>query len=293
MLMNNLTFVEKIGIIPTSGIVEYFLAQQTDGTARTYGATIRAFFTWCGNKDFREVTPFNALDYDVYLKATCAEVTRQTKISTLSKFFSFAKECHLIDANPFRVVKQHSAPSRSAERFLTPAELSKLLETLRNTGQREYTFGLLLAATGMRISEARMLDWSDFIEAPDGSMLINLLRKGNERQLLPLRDDVWQVVKAFMLREIDQSDHTPLFRNPSKKRISDVTLRAWIEDAAKKAGITKKVTPHVLRHTFATISLDAGADIRDLCWFMNHKSISTTQIYAHPTNRRVGEYMPL
>jgi site-specific recombinase XerD len=276
----------------TSRVLDYFIGQQSEGTARTYSATLRGFFDWFG-KDFRLVTPFDALDYDAHLKTTCADITRQTKVSTITKFFSFAKECHLIEANPFKVVKQHAAPNRSAERFLTPAELGNLLETLRKKGQKEYTFGLLLAATGMRISEAQMLDWCDFMEAPDGSMLINLLRKGNERQLLPLREDVWQVVKDFMGREINQQDHTPLFRNRADGRLSDVSLRKIIKRAAKEAGISKEVTPHMLRHTFATISLDRGADIRDVSWYLNHKSIATTQIYAHPTNLRVGEFMPL
>lgn len=276
----------------TQKITDYFLSQQTDGTARTYGAAIRSFFVWCG-KDYREVSPFDALNYDAHLKATCAEVTVQARISTLKKFFEFAMECGLITKNPFALIKQKGAPNRAAEKFLTAKELNRLLAVLRETGEREYVFGLILAATGMRISEARMLNWCDFLEAPDGTMLVNALRKGNERQLLPLREDVWQAVKAFMRHEINQSDQTPLFRNPSRNRMSDVTLRSWIEDAAKKAGITKKVTPHILRHTFATACLDAGADIRDVQWYLNHKNISTTQIYAHPTNKRVGEYMPL
>ena len=278
-------------IMPTQKITDYFLSQQTDGTARTYRAAIRSFFDWC-QKDFREVTPFDALDYDAYLKTTCAEITVQGRISTLKKFFEFAMECGVITKNPFALIKQRGAPNRAAEKFLTPAQLNKLLDTMSRMGEKKYVLGLLLAGTGMRISEAQMLNWCDFLEAPDGSILINLLRKGNERQLLPLRDDVWQAVKGYMRREINQTDQTPIFRHPSGRRLSDVALREWVIAAAKKAEITKKVTPHVLRHTFATITLDAGADIRDVAWYLNHKSLSTTQIYAHPTNKRVGEYMP-
>jgi integrase/recombinase XerD len=285
-MMNSLT------VLPNRGIIEYFLNEESDGTARTYGSIIRSFFAWCP-KDFREITVFDALDYHQSLKANCSEATIQVKISALKKFYQFAQVAGQLQNNPFAIVKIKGAPNRAAEKFLTPSELKRLLQTLHKTGPREYALGMLLAGTGARISEIKNLNWCDFLEAPDGSILINLLRKGNERQLLPLREDVWKAVKAFMGRDVDPSNLTPLFRNSSGKRLSDVTLRRWIEEAARKAELKKPVTPHFLRHTFATISLDAGADLRDVQWFLNHKSLSTTQIYCHAPHRKVAEYLPL
>ena len=292
--MNNLAPVpvEQMRIMPTSRIVDYYLSQQTEGTGRTYGATIRSFFAWCG-KDYRSVDPFDALEFDKHLKATTSPATVQRQISTLKGFFAFAKECGLIDKNPFAVIKQKSAANRAAERFLTQKEINKLLKALKETNEKHFILGLLLVATGMRISEVQQLSWNSFVEMADGSISVNVLRKGGEYQLLPLRDDVWQAIKSFTGKEIDAQDSSPIFLNPSLKRASSVSLRTWIEEGAKKAGIKKKVTPHFLRHSFATNSLNNNADIRDVSWYLGHSNLKTTSIYAHPTNKRVGEFIPL
>ncbi|MDP4158214.1 MAG: tyrosine-type recombinase/integrase [Bacillota bacterium] len=284
---------QKLAIMPTSKVVEYFVKnQESPGTSRTYHSTIKYFLSWI-NKPYREITPFDALKYSEFLKSNKAEATTQRQISTLKKFYDFAMKCGLITGNPFAVVKQKAAPNRSAERFLTVKEIDKLLRALKETNEKHYVLGLLLVATGMRISEIWELSWSSFVEMPDNSICINVHRKGGEYQLLPLREDVWEIIKNFVGKEINPQDNSPIFLNPSKKRASSVTLRTWIESGVKKAGINKKATPHFLRHSFATTALDQKADIRDVSWYMGHKSLKTTSIYAHPTNKRVGEFIPL
>jgi len=279
--------------MPTQQVVEYFLSRESSaGTAKTYGGAIRGFFVW-STKDLRDVSPFDAIEYNSYLKGVDSPATIQRKISTLTRFFAFAMNCGLVTANPFVVVKQRKVPNRVAEKFLVSEEIDRLLVALRQKEEKRYIFGLILAATGMRISEARNLCWCDFIEAPDGSILVNLLRKGNEYQLLPLRSDVWKEVQAFMDRPINQFDKAPLFLNYYGDLISDNGLRNWISEAAQKAGITKVCTPHVLRHSFATHSLANGADLRNVQAYLNHKSIKTTEAYLHATNMKVGEFMPI
>lgn len=290
---NTLPIQNNLYLMPTSKIIEYYLSQQTAGTSRTYGSTLRSFFAWTNGRSYKEISPFDALEFDKYLKATCSAATVQRQISTLKKFFDFAMECGLIDKNPFAVVKQTGATCRSAERFLTPKEINLLLSSLKQLGQKHYILGLLLASTGVRVSEAQKLSWCDFIEMPDGTICITVLRKGGKRQLLPLRDDVFKAVKAFMGREIDQSDQSPLFLNSSKNRASDISLRAWIERGVELAGIKKKATPHFLRHSFATNALDQKADIRDVSDYLGHSSIKTTSIYAHSTNSKVGDVLKL
>lgn len=284
---------QKLAIMPTSQVLEYFLSQQTEGTARTYGSALKSFFAWTGGQDFRTITPFQALDFDAHLKVTCSSATVQRQIATLKMFFKFAMECGLIIKNPFALIKQHGATNRVNEKFLTTKEINRLLAALKEAGEREYILGLLLASTGMRISEVHQISWKDFIEMPDGSVSVSVLRKGNERQLLALRNDVWEAVKSYMGREINQFDQSHLFSNPSGNRTSSVSLRTWIGTAAKKAKITKKVTPHWFRHSFCSNVLSAGADIRDVQTYLNHKSITTTQVYMHGQNQKVGEFIKL
>lgn len=284
--------LDTIRIMPTQQVIDFFLNRETVGTARTYGSTLHSFFAWCP-KDFRAVTPFDALGYADFLGATVSPATVQNRISTLSRFFRFAKDCGLIETNPFAVVKQKKVPNRAQEKFLTVKELDRLLKALSIAGQREYVLGLLLASLGLRISEAWGLSHSDFLEAPDGSIEVRVLRKGGEIQLLPLRDDVWQVVRDFMGHDANSFSQVPLFLNPSKKRASVNSLRTWIEEAAKRAGIERKISPHWIRHSCATHLLDHGASLENVKWLLNHKNLLTTAIYLHETDKRISEKMPI
>lgn len=290
---NTLPAQNNLLIMPTSKIVEYFLSQYSEGSSRTYGSTLRAFFIWTNGKSYKEISPFEALEFDKYIKTVNSDATVQRQISTLKKFFDFAMECGLIDKNPFAVIKQKGADNKCQEKFLTTKELNSLLDALYQEGQAEYVLGLLLASLGLRISEAAQLSHNDFLEAPSGEIEVSLLRKGNKKQLLPLRDDVWQVVKNYMGHGVDPSNCQPLFLNPSKRRISSISLRAWVEKASKKAGISKTVTPHWIRHTTATLLLDKGVSLENVAWLLNHANIATTSRYLHPTERKISEKMPI
>lgn len=294
--MDNLAPISSanLAIMPTSSIIEYFLGnQESAGTSRTYGSTLRSFFAWTNGKDYRTIGPFDALEFDKHLKATYAESTIQRQISTLKEFFGFAKDCGLIENNPFALIKQKGAPNRAAERFLTVKEIDLLLAELKKAGRREYVLGLLLVYTGMRISEAKNLSWCDVLEMPSGEIYLNLLRKGNERQLIYLRKDVADELLVFMSRPFSQFDKSPIFLNPSKRRASDVSLRTWVEEAGKRAGIKKRCNPHVLRHTFVSQLLANGADLRAVQKAVNHKQITTTQLYYHNLDDKVADLMPI
>lgn len=276
----------------TPQTIEYFLSRETPGTAKTYSSALRGFFAWI-NKDFRDVSPFDAMDYNTYLKGIDSPATVQRKISTLNRFYAFAMSCGLIQANPFTVVKQQRPPNKAKDKFLTVPELDQLLSVLSETGPREYVLGLLLASLGLRISEAVNLSHNDFIESPSGDIEVRLLRKGNKVQFVPLRQDVWEVVKSFIGHGPDAYDTEPLFKNPSGDRISARSVEAWIKKASEKAGISKPVTPHWIRHTTATHLLDQKESLENVCWLLGHSSIQITQLYTHPTDKKISEKMPI
>jgi len=292
--MDNLaTLPGNLTIMPTQKIIDYFLSQQTSGTSRTYESSIRSFFAWTGGKIYKEVSPFDALSYSEYLNKTAAPATVQRHISTLNRFFGFAWKCGLIEGNPFGVVKQKSVPITSQNKFLTVKELDRLLNALAEKNEKHYVLGLLLAATGMRISEVQQLSWNSFLELPDGTIAINALRKGGNYQILPLRSDVWNVLKVFTGKEIDPEDNSPIFLNPSGERATGESLRKWIRNGAKRARLKKAVSPHTLRHTFCSLSIASGASLRDVQEYVNHASIRTTERYLHAQNMKVGEFMPM
>ena len=285
---------QKLSIMPTQGIIDYFINnQESEKTKETYASNLRSFFSWSG-KSYKEVSPFDALEYNEYIKSSYSVATVQNRIATLKMFFKFAKECGLIDKNPFALIKQKSAPNRASEKYLTTKEIDKILTALKAAGQREYILGILLASTGIRISEAWELNWSSFVESPDSTMFLNVLRKGGDYQLLPLRQDVWEAIHEYMdHRPINKFDKEPLFLNPSRNKASVVSMRSWIINAGKKAGIKKRCNPHIFRHSFATNSLANKADIQNVSWYMGHSSLKTTSIYTHPTDRKVGDFLKL
>jgi len=283
----------KLSIMPTQGVIEYFInSLRTPSTMKTYTSTLKTFFTWV-KKDLKSVTPFDAIEFSSHQKENYAEATVQNRIATLNEFFRFCKEVGLIDKNPFAVVKQSAPPNRAAERFLTEKELNKLLDALHSRGQKHYVLGLLLASLGLRISEAANLSHCDFIEVPSGGIEVNLLRKGNSRQLVPLRDDVWQIVREFIGHGPNSFNKQALFLNPSGNRASVVTLRTWIKDASRKAKITKSISPHWLRHSTASHLLDKGASLENVAWLLNHANVSTTSRYLHPTDKDISGKMPI
>lgn len=282
----------RLKIMPTSEIVTYFLSRETLKTSQTYGSTLRSFFAKLG-KDFRDVTPFEAISYNDYLRANYAEATTQNRISTLKKFFEFCMEVGLTDKNPFAVVKQVKVVNHCAERFLTEKELNNLLDALKAKSQQRYVLGLILASLGLRVSEAASLSHSDFIESPSGGIEVSLIRKGNLQQSLPVREDVWRVIKKYMGHGPNSFNREPLFRNPSGNRCSNVTLRTWIKQASKKAKITKDISPHWIRHSTATHLLDQGVTLQNVAWLLNHSNTSVTSRYLHVTAKDVSDKMPI
>lgn len=290
--MDNLAHVEQLRIIPTQRILDYFLQEESPGTSRTYGSAIRLFFSWCP-KSYKEITPFDALEFHKQIQSTDAPATIQRKISTLTRFFAFAMKCGLTPTNPFAVIKQHSVPNRAAEKYLTVKELDRLLTALNDMGTQHYVLGLILASLGLRISEAQELSHCDFIESPDGGVEVRVHRKRDKYQLLPLREDVWQIVRDYLGHEPNQLDRRPVFLNPSSNRISSDGMRDWISKAAKKAKIKKAVTCHWIRHSTATHLLDQGASLENVSWLLGHSSVLTTKIYTHPTDKKISEKMPI
>lgn len=285
----------NLTIMPTQKVIEYFLNnQKSEGTARTYGVKIRTFFAWAGGKSYKDITPLDALNYNEYLKKNYAAATIQNTISPLRQFFEFCVKWGLIEKNPFAIVKQVGVQNRANEKFLTVKELDKLLEALYQYKKpQRYVAGLLLASIGPRVSEVVQLSHNDFLELPDGNIGVRLLRKGGEYQIIPIREDVWEVVKDFMGHDVDPGDHRPLLVNPSGNRITPETLRTWIRETAKEAGIKKDMSTHWLRHSTGTHLLDRGESLENVRWLLGHKSIKTTQIYTHPTSKKISEKMPI
>ena len=215
-------------------------------------------------------------------KSTSTIFRSQESIKGFYKFL-FIEE--YIKSNPADQLK-----SPKLEKYLPDTlsieEVDKLLSTPnieKIKGIRDKAILETLYATGMRVSELTELKTSD-TDLDVG--FIKCFGKGSKERIIPLGSKAIESIKNYLkIRKINKSDS--LFVNPSGKKISRISIWKIIKKSANLSGITKKISPHTLRHSFASHILERGADLRTIQEMLGHSSISTTQIYTHISIERL------
>jgi len=215
-------------------------------------------------------------------KAGRKPTTIARKISSLKQFFRYLRDTGAIGENPASFL---AAPRimRYHPHYLSPSEMESILnsvDTAAATGKRDRAILELLYGSGLRVSELINLRISD-IEFEAG--FIRVLGKGDKERLVPLGDFANKALKVYLeVRDPDKKSGSPniLFINKMGCAFSRVTLWKIVRAAVVRAGITKHVTPHTFRHSFATHMLEGGADLRVVQEMLGHADISTTQIYT-------------
>lgn len=175
------------------------------------------------------------------------------------------------------------------ERLLEAASFGDTPEALRDRALLE-----VLYACGARISEACALDLDDVPLADDAPPVVRLFGKGSKERIVPVGSFAREALRAYVVRGrpalAAKGDGTPaLFLNQRGRRMSRQTAWAVIQVVAERAGLTEHVSPHTLRHSFATHLLDGGADVRVVQELLGHASVTTTQIYTLVTVQRLRE----
>ncbi|WP_392466418.1 site-specific tyrosine recombinase XerD [Arsenicicoccus cauae] len=201
--------------------------------------------------------------------------------------------------DPAREVRPPTVGSRlpkaihidEVERLLEAASVGDTPESLRDRALLE-----VLYATGARVSEAVGLDLDDLPgpDVPEEEAVVRLLGKGGKERLVPLgsfaRDAIARyVVRARPALAAKGSGGPALFLNQRGRRLSRQSAWAVIQVAAGRAGLDQHLSPHTLRHSFATHLLDGGADVRVVQELLGHASVTTTQIYTQVTVQRLRE----
>lgn len=271
-----------------------------------YGRDLQDFAGWLGR---RKLT-FETVDRDrieAYLVACEAEglsrATRARRLSSIRQLFRFAYEDGRRSDNP---AIQISGPGRakSLPKVLSIAEIEALLSATRDSGRngaerlRNICLMELLYATGMRVSELVGLP----VSAARGDPRMLLVKgKGDKERLVPLSAParealaIWLAVRDKAEEEARRELGTPPGKHlfPARGRAGHMTRQAFhalLKDIAAAAGISPaRVTPHVLRHAFATHLLAGGADLRAIQTMLGHADIATTEIYTHVLDERLKE----
>ena len=238
----------------------------------------------------------NLKKIDVFLiRRYISEKTRENKkkstinrkLSALSSMFNYFLKNDYIEINPFTNVSRQK-PEKKLPKFLYYNQISEFLESIVPSDYeslRNRTLFEAIYASGLRISEACTLTVFD-IEFE--SKTVKVLGKGSKERLIPVGD----VALSFLRRLIEENKikypgPSYVFNNPSGGMLSDRSVRRIISDCFTRLSFQKQVSPHILRHSFATHLLENGADIRQVQELLGHVSLSTTQIYTHVTQERL------
>jgi integrase/recombinase XerD len=178
---------------------------------------------------------------------------------------------------------------------LTVAEVERLLDGPSPGAVRDRALLELLYAAGLRISEALRLDLEDL--SLDGAF-VRVIGKGDRERLVPVGEVALEAIRAWLdgpRVELVAGHHVeplrggPLFVGDRGRRLARQQAWAVVRRAATSAGLEGRVSPHTLRHSFATHLLEGGADLRIVQELLGHASISTTQLYTHVTGERIRE----
>lgn len=209
------------------------------------------------------------------------------KLAALRSFFKFLCREEILDTNPLSAVATPKL-QKKLPHFLYQNDLNKLLQvpdTMTPTGLRDLAILETLYAGGIRVSELVGLKLEDI------DLAVNYLRvmgKGAKERIVPIGSYAVKALEAYLAkgRPFLVPKSQALFLNNHGEPISDRLVRKIISKLASQAAI-EHISPHTLRHTFATHLLEAGADLRSVQELLGHVKMSTTQIYTHVTKERL------
>jgi integrase/recombinase XerC len=206
------------------------------------------------------------------------------KLSTIRSFLRHAVREGRIEANPAQTVPTPKVP-KGLPRDLTVDEMFNLLEHIAPddlAGARDLAILELLYATGLRVGELGSLSVDD---VDLSSAVVRVMGKGRKERLVPFGDKARQAVARWLDRSRDlrakAGDVNAVFLNLRGGRLTDRSVRRILDRRLREAAVRARVSPHALRHSFATHLLGAGADLRAIQELLGHASLSTTQRYTH------------
>ena len=274
--------------------IEYLKYQKnySDETIHSYSIDIEEFLDYINS----ECINICEVGYDV-VKAWLIHLdekknkstTVSRKISSLRGFYKYLINNKVIDSNPFSLV---SLPKkeRHLPRFFYYNELEEMFQVPKlNTalGQRDRLLLEMLYATGVRVSELVNIKVSDI-----NGEEIKVLGKGNKERIVEFGDYAESILELYLnegYKSLNVKKSEYLFLNNRGGKLTTRGVRYILDNIINKTTIDKKISPHMLRHTFATHLLNEGCDLLTVQELLGHESLTATSIYTHITNDRLKE----
>ena len=202
-------------------------------------------------------------------------------LSGIKSFFNYLLLEEVIDSSPAELIEAPKS-SRPLPDTLSTEEIDRLIGSIEDSttkGLRDRAILEVLYSCGLRVSELCDLKLGDLFFAEG---YIRVIGKGNKQRLVPVSSIARSRIQLYMdVRQKDKQKEEILFLNNRGKKLTRVMIFTIIKQAAQRAGIDKKISPHTFRHSFATHLLEGGANIRQVQELLGHENILTTEIYTH------------
>ena len=224
-----------------------------------------------------------------YSKSTVAR-----KLATLRSFYKFLVKRNHLTNNPVTSIRTPKQEKKLPQ-FLEYADVQRLLTTPPSDtwlGARDRAILEVLYSTGMRVSELVSLNMEDVDFLGE---VIHIRGKGKKERISPIGSSALQAIQHYIefrnkrMQNDSNFDAKVLFANKHGRRLSTRSVRRKMDKYLRMAGLDPAISPHTLRHSFATHMLNNGADLRSVQELLGHQSLSTTQIYTHLTTTKIKE----
>jgi integrase/recombinase XerD len=276
--------------------LHYILVEKglSKNTIDAYSHGLNRFLDYLRRKGIQEMPGVSKLDIRAFLLSlkrqglSTKSVVRN--LAAIRSFFRFLIQEGILNANPIEELESPKIERKLPE-ILTLKEVEQLLEQPNSQtpiGIRDRTMLEVLYATGMRVSELTKLPVQQ-VNLEGGYVLV--FGKGSKERIIPLGSEAMKWIALYLnsARErLAKGKESPsLFINRSGRGMSRQQFWKNIKAYGRRAGIRKRITPHLLRHSFASHLLEGGADLRSVQLMLGHADISTTQIYTHVTGERL------
>ena len=272
-------------------IVEKGLSKNT---IEAYSHGLNRFLNYLRGKGMEEVREISKLDIREFLlflkKKGLSSKTLARNLVSIRVFMRFLTEESILSANPAEEIESPKT-AKTLPEILSLEEVETLLEqpdTQIPQGMRDRAMLEMLYATGMRVSELTQLQ-VNHVHLEAGYVLI--YGKGSKERIVPIGNEAMKWAQRYMgetrERLLKKKESPFLFVNRSGKPMSRQYFWKSIKAYGRRAGIRKRIAPHLLRHSFASHLLERGADLRSVQLMLGHVDISTTQIYTHVTGERL------
>ena len=264
----------------------------SNNTVKAYEADISSFFQWLDNEDlkYKNLQEDHINQYISFLfqrKMRSSSVNR--KISSIKSFYIFLVKRNFVKNSPLNDLVTPKQEKYLPE-SMSEAEVDKLLNSPDVTNKienRDKAMIEMLYATGMRISELVNLKITD---VDMKRCVVKVFGKGSKERLVPFGETALDSLRSY-LNEREQSSSKEIFLSNRGKKMTRVAFWQRVKVYLIRENLKNSISPHTLRHAFATHLLNRGADLRSVQLLLGHSDLSTTQIYTHIAKQRLSDVL--